>query len=394
MASLAKAAACLLFVIFFAGFNSKPGVSEPSTKISRQKIQVAILLDVSNSMDGLIRQAKAQLWNMVSTLEKVECSDGRPMMEIALYEYGRTDNDVKAGYVKRISGFTSDLDSLSVQLFALSTRGGEEYCGEVIKQAVADLSWDTTSGNYKVIFIAGNEDFLQGNTHYTKACADAKMKGIIVNTIYCGDRLAGIREHWDLSADCGQGSFTNISQDATEPDIATPYDSMLMVLNASLNNTYVAYNAAGMSRKIVQAELDDKQMKVDKKSGYDRMKVKGNAATYSNESWDLIDRFAADTAEVRDISDPNKIREYVITKRALPDSLMNKSPEELQKFIIAKKAEREKVNAEIQDLISRREIFITEERKKLAATANVATLETEVEKIIKQQVKRSGMFIK
>jgi hypothetical protein len=78
----------------------------------------------------------------------------------------------------------------------------------------------------------------------------------------------------------------------------------------------------------------------------------------------------------------------------LPDSLMNKSPDELQKFIIAKKSEREKVNAEIQDLISRREIFITEERKKLAATANVATLETEVEKIIKQQVKRSGMFIK
>ena len=32
------------------------------------KIQVAILLDVSNSMDGLIEQAKAQLWNMVSVM--------------------------------------------------------------------------------------------------------------------------------------------------------------------------------------------------------------------------------------------------------------------------------------------------------------------------------------
>jgi hypothetical protein len=393
MASLAKAAACLLFLIFFAGFNSKSSVSEPSTKISRQKIQVAILLDVSNSMDGLIRQAKAQLWNMVSTLEKVECSDGRPMMEIALYEYGRTDNDVKAGYVKRISGFTSDLDSLSVQLFALSTKGGDEYCGEVIKQAVADLTWDTTSGNYKVIFIAGNEDFLQGNTHYTKACADAKMKGIIVNTIYCGDRLAGIREHWDLSADCGQGSFTNISQDATEPDIATPYDSMLMVLNYSLNETYVAYNAGGSSRKLMQAQLDGKQMGVDKKSGYERMKVKGNAATYNNKEWDMIDRYAADTSEVRNISDPNKISEYIVT-RALPDSLRGRSVEEVQKFIIEKKAERERVNSEIQDLIRKREIFVAEEKKKLAAATNVATLETEVEKIIKQQVKRSGMFIK
>ena len=34
------------------------------------KIQAAILLDVSNSMDGLIAQAKAQLWNMVSVMGK------------------------------------------------------------------------------------------------------------------------------------------------------------------------------------------------------------------------------------------------------------------------------------------------------------------------------------
>ncbi|HEY5771312.1 MAG TPA: hypothetical protein VIS75_01740, partial [Chitinophagaceae bacterium] len=34
------------------------------------KIQAAILLDVSNSMDGLIGQAKNQLWNMVSVLSK------------------------------------------------------------------------------------------------------------------------------------------------------------------------------------------------------------------------------------------------------------------------------------------------------------------------------------
>ena len=35
-----------------------------SKKPAQQKIQVAILLDVSGSMEGLIEQAKAQLWNM------------------------------------------------------------------------------------------------------------------------------------------------------------------------------------------------------------------------------------------------------------------------------------------------------------------------------------------
>lgn len=49
----------LLAIIFFSTsfFSPAPKAPKPATK----KIQVAILLDVSNSMDGLIEQAKAQL---------------------------------------------------------------------------------------------------------------------------------------------------------------------------------------------------------------------------------------------------------------------------------------------------------------------------------------------
>jgi hypothetical protein len=166
-----------------------------------------------------------------------------------------------------------------------------------------------------------------------------------------------------------------------------------MVLNSDLNGTYFAYNAAGYSRKAMQYEVDQKQNATSKKSGFDRMKVKGNAATYNNKDWDIVDRFAADTSEVRSISDPNKIKEYIVTE-ALPDSVRGKSVEDIQKFIVAKKAEREKISNEIMDLVKKRELFIAEERKKLAEAANVATLETEVEKIIKQQVKRVGMFVK
>src|SRR5882724_6669838 len=137
------------------------------------KIQVAILLDVSNSMDGLIDQAKVQLWNMVSVMGRVKCGDGNPKIEIALYEYGRSTNDVKAGYVKQISGFTTDLDQLSQELFRLTTNGGDEYCGHVIHTSLNELNWDSSSSDYKVIFIAGNEDFLQGNILYTQSCDEA-----------------------------------------------------------------------------------------------------------------------------------------------------------------------------------------------------------------------------
>src|SRR6186997_1430897 len=146
------------------------------------KIQAAILLDVSNSMDGLIEQAKAQLWNMVTVMGKAKCDNQAPQIEIALYEYGRPTNDVKAGYVKQLSGFTTDLDKLSQTLFGIQTNGGDEYCGVVMQTSLTKLNWDTAASNYKVIFIAGNEDFLQGNVLYTRACLEAKKKGVIINT--------------------------------------------------------------------------------------------------------------------------------------------------------------------------------------------------------------------
>jgi hypothetical protein len=138
------------------------------------------MLDVSNSMDGLIEQAKAQLWNMVNTLGRVKCDDNStPQIEVALYEYGRSSNNVAKGYVKQLVSFTQDLDSISKILFNLTTNGGEEFCGQVIYTSLDELKWNEKNDQYKVIFIAGNEDFLQGNVTYTAACAKAKEKGVI-----------------------------------------------------------------------------------------------------------------------------------------------------------------------------------------------------------------------
>ncbi len=351
---------------------------------TQQKIQAAILLDVSNSMDGLIEQAKAQLWNMVSVMGKAKCDNAEvPQIEIALYEYGRSNNDVKAGYVKRISPFSSDLDKLSQDLFALSTNGGDEYCGQVIYTSLNDLKWDASNNSYKVIFIAGNEDFLQGNLPYTKACAEAKNKGVIVNTIYCGDRMQGIKEHWNLNAECGTGSFTNINQDAKIEDIPTPYDSTLFVLNNKLNGTYISYGYGGATKFAAQAEVDQKSYSTNKSAALKRVGVKGRKDLYKNDSWDLVD--ADGTGDSK---------EFIakLDKKTLPDSLKNKSNDELKKIIDEKRAQRSLIQKEIEVVNNRREVYIAEARKK-NATVNAPTLETEVEKIIKEQAKRYKMTI-
>lgn len=193
-------AICALSLVLIFSFAKKPQTTQAETikkftetKVVPKKIQAAILLDVSNSMDGLIEQAKTQLWNMVNTLGRVKCDDNsKPQIEVSLYEYGRSSNSAANGYVKQLVSFTQDLDSISKILFNLNTNGGEEYCGKVIYTSLDELKWNEKNDQYKVIFIAGNEDFLQGNVTYTAACAKAKEKGVIVNTIYCGDRMQGI----------------------------------------------------------------------------------------------------------------------------------------------------------------------------------------------------------
>jgi hypothetical protein len=359
--------------------------SSAAMPLAGEKVQVAILLDVSGSMDGLIEQAKSQLWSMVNVLGKSKCGSGEaPKIEIALYEYGRTNNDAKKGYVKQINGFISDLDSLSENLFKLTTNGGEEFCGEVIYQSVDDLVWDKTNNTYKTIFIAGNEDFLQGSRKFTDACALAKNKGIIVNTIYCGDKMTGIQEHWNLGGECGNGSYSNINSNAKLQEFDTPYDSVLIAYNTQLNGTYVTYGSQGYAKQAKQASMDKANASLSEVVVMKRIEAKANKAAYRNADWDAVDAVVFN-GRVSGI-DVKKL-----DVKTLPDSLQKLNTEQLTAFIQAKANERALIQKNIGEASRKREEYIANERKRLAQTNSEATLETAVEQTIKLQGAKFGL---
>jgi hypothetical protein len=233
-----------------------------------------------------------------------------------------------------------------------------------------------------VIFIAGNEDFYQGDVSYTKACTEARKRGVIVNTIYCGDRMAGIREHWNMGSECGTGSFTNINQDARLEDIPTPYDSSLFRLNDKLNDTYISYGKSGIESKAKQAEVDQLNFEMNKSVAVKRVGVKGKAALYNNATWDLVDAKAADNEIVSKLD-----------KKTLPDSLQKKSEKELGEFIAMKSKERAAVQQAIDAMAVKREMWLVTERAKKSAAPKNATLESEIEQLVKAQAKRFGMLI-
>src|SRR3989442_12672829 len=102
-----------------------------ATEQSESKIQIAILLDTSSSMDGLINQAREQLWKIVNTVASANREGKKARLQIALYEYGNDRLSSEGGYIRQVSPLSTNLDTISEQLFALKTNGGSEYCGMV-----------------------------------------------------------------------------------------------------------------------------------------------------------------------------------------------------------------------------------------------------------------------
>jgi len=316
------------------------------------KIQVAILLDTSGSMDGLIEQAKSRLWNIVNTLTTLKYSGKTPTIEIALYEYGNDGIAVEKNYIRQVTPLTTDLDLISEKLFSLRTNGGSEYCGAVIGDATKELKWDDGKNNMKLVYICGNEGFDQGPINYKEAISDALKKGIYINTIFCGNQDEGIRLFWKNGADVAQGKYFNINSNETIQYIATPYDTRINELNIKINLTYIGYGAQGEAKKMNQAIQDKNAESISVSNSTERAVSKSKAA-YTNTNWDLVDRVKEDKDAI------SKIK-----AEELPAELKGKSATEIKKIVDEKTKEREAIQKEIAELAKKRQDYIDVEAKK------------------------------
>lgn len=353
------------------GINS----SEVETSLIDKKnkenniVKIALLLDTSNSMDGLINQAKAQLWDIVNQFSYAKCGKGhRPSLQIALYQYGNDGLSSREGYIQQVIGFSSDLDEISEKLFSLSTNGGEEYCGQVIHTSLRQLDWGKNPDNLKMIFIAGNEPFTQGKLNYRDAVTNAREKDVIVNTIFCGNYQQGINTDWKKGATLTGGEYMAIDHNKRIVHIDTPYDDVIIKLNSKLNSTYISYGAMGSAKLQLQSRQDDNAMEMEEAVAVKRA-VSKSSGMYNNSTWDLIDASEDEEFDVASIN-----------KEELPIALRNKSKAELTALISEKKAERKRIQKEIKDLNAKRESYINKQAKQ-----EKGELENALLKAIKRQ---------
>lgn len=344
----------LKVTLIVLAFTSFIGFANHQPKTENQTIKVALLLDTSNSMDGLINQAKAQLWEIVNELSFAKYGIKKPNLEIALYEYGNANLPSQEGFIRQVLQFSKDLDEISEKLFSLTTNGGNEFCGQVIETSLKELSWGKNKQDLRLLFIAGNEPFTQGKINYKEAIANAKEKDVIVNTIFCGNYTNGISGMWKDGADLGGGDYMTINQDKKVVHIVTPYDAEIIILNKQLNSTYIYFGAVGYSKFSNQKAQDDNALQMEEAVAVKRA-VSKSSRLYNNANWDMVD------ADLEGKIDYDNLK-----KEKLPKALQNKSKSEIKKYVQTKKKERAEIQKKIQELDAKRRSFIANKQKNAA----------------------------
>jgi hypothetical protein len=345
--------------------------NEPTKPDKQMEIKVALLLDTSNSMDGLIDQAKAQLWEIINELSYAKYGKQNPNLDIALYEYGNDGLEKSDDYIRKVIDFSNDLDVISEKLFALKTNGGSEYCGTVIKTSLDDLKWGKNDDDLNLIFIAGNEAFTQGKINYIDATADAKEKGVTVNTIFCGEYRNGVAGSWKDGADQTAGDYFAIDHNKKQVHIVTPYDDIIIQLNVKLNKTYIGYGSQGHSKTMLQSRQDDNAMELDKEVAVKRA-VSKSSRMYTNSTWDLVDA-----------SKKKDFKYEEVETESLPLELQGKSTEEIKKHVEEQEQKRSEIQKQIGEYNKKRIEFIAKQNK----SGNKDNLENALIKTIKKQAK-------
>lgn len=340
-----------------------------------RRIDLAICLDTSGSMSGLINSARGKLWRIVSELASAKPS---PHLRVALLTYGTPSYGRASGWVRVNLDLTDDLDRVYQELFALGTSGGREYVARVTRRAVDSLSWDRATDTYRVIFVAGNESADQDPEYANEdVCRSAITRDIVVNAIYCGRPGHSAADGYRRVALLAEGRYASIDQNRGTVTVSTPYDDDLVRLGAELNTTYVAYGRRGQQAAENQREQDSNAARMGSAVAAQRARAKASSV-YRNDKWDLVD-----ASKKKDF----KLEE--VDEEQLPEKMQKMSPEERKAHIEEMTERRRKLQEKIAELSAKRRAHVESEMEKKSLSED-KSFDRAVRAAVREQAEAKG----
>jgi uncharacterized protein YegL len=374
------AAAVVMIPMRYSTGAIQPAVIEyPAPLTDAAKIEVVFVLDTTGSMSGLIDAAKEKIWSIASSLAQAESA---PEIRMGLVAY----RDRGDSYITRVTGLSSDLDSLYATLMDFDAAGGgdtPESVNKALHDALRKITWSQDHNTYQAIFLVGDapphSDY-QDERQYPQIIAEAKARGIVVNAIQAGASHATSRE-WQRIAALGAGEYFQVDTSGSAVAIATPYDKRLARLSEKLDATRLYY---GDSK--TRAEKESKLAATRKLHESASVASRARRATF-NTSGSGEANLLGDNELVDDISS-GRVDLDAIKPEELPEPLQTMAPAVAKDVIREKAEQRQKLQSEIRELAQQRSDFL--EKKVEAEGGAAASLDDRIYGAVREQAAAKG----
>ena len=345
----------------------------------RLRVDLVFVLDTTGSMGGLIEAAKDKIWSIATTMARAQPA---PEIRIGLVAY----RDRGDQYVTQVFDLTTDLDSMYAHLMEFKADGGgdgPEAVNQALQEAVERMSWNTQASTYKAVFLVGDApphmDY-QDDVKYPATLALATQRGIVVNTIQCGNDSSATQP-WAQIAALGAGDFLRVEQNGSAVAITTPYDDKLARLSAALDRTRLYYGDA-----TVQAEKRAKLAATSKLEEKASLAVKARRATY-NASASGAANLLGEKELVSEVAS-GRVRLQDIRTDELPAPLQALAPAAQAAYIHQHAAKRDVLKKEMEDTAAARAEFL---QREVAASGGARdSLDAKLFGTLRAQAKRVG----
>jgi Mg-chelatase subunit ChlD len=332
------------------------------------RVEVVFCLDTTGSMAQLIEGAKQKIWSISNQI-----AGGRPTpaLKIGLVAYrDRTDK-----YVTQVFDLTDDLDAVYEKLRTFRAEGGgdePESVNQALHEAVTKVSWSKDAGTLKIIFLVGDApphmDY-KDDVKYPETCRLACEKGIIINTIQCGNNPRTV-SHWREIADKAEGRYVQIAQDGGTVVIKTPYDKELQKINAELGRSILVFG--DRDKRMADEAKKESVIALPAPAAAERAGFAGKGGKAA--AYDLLDAVKSGQVQLESLK-----------PEELPDELKNLTLAQRRQYLTDLDKKREELRQRALELDKKRLAYIAQKQAEQRAQGQKDGLDEKVLEILRQQ---------
>jgi len=324
--------------------------AKPAKPAKKPQVEVVFCLDTTGSMGGLIEGAKQKIWSICNQI-----ANGKPTpdLKVGLVAY----RDRGDAYVTKVFDLSDDLDAIHGHLKGFQAQGGgdaPESVNQALDDSVNKIKWSTDKETLRIIFLVGDApphmDYAD-DVKYPVTCQKACTKGILINTIQCGND-GECEKFWKDICVKAEGSYVKIAQDGgVTPVVSTPFDRRLAEINVELTRSTLVFGTGADKDRGEAKSEEARKLAPEAQAARAAFQAKNQQAA----AYDLLDSIKQ-----------NKIKLEDVKKDELPEQLKKLTVEEQKKYLKDLEAKREALHKECLDLDKKRSDFIAQEQKKQA----------------------------